>query len=107
MNLKRLLFIAFFIALSGCSAVNSTFSCNETASDRCLSIEQVDHMTRFADDYYASSQPSKFGGKKKVNSFKHRTQNQGSKELVWIAPWKDKFGVAYKAQTIKSNNAHA
>lgn len=104
MNLKCLMCISFFIALSGCSAVNSRFSCNETASDRCLSIEEVDRMTRFADDYHASSQPSKFGQKK---SFKSRTQNQSSKELVWIAPWKDKFGVAYQSQTIASNKAHA
>ncbi|WP_419421435.1 conjugal transfer protein (plasmid) [Legionella sp. D16C41] len=35
---------------SGCGTMNSNFSCNATAGDSCLSIEQVDAMTRFADD---------------------------------------------------------
>lgn len=107
MNLKHLMLVALFVALSGCSTGNSQFSCNETASDRCLSIEEVDRMTRFADDYYGSSQSSKFGEKKSFNSLKSRTQNQSSKELVWIAPWKDKSGVAYKAKTIEGNKVHA
>jgi conjugal transfer pilus assembly protein TraV len=35
--------------LSGCT-MNSKFSCNATAGDSCMTIEQVDAMTRFADD---------------------------------------------------------
>ncbi len=38
------------IGLSACSPVNSEFSCNKTAGDSCLTIEQVDAMTRYADD---------------------------------------------------------
>lgn len=36
--------------LTGCGTMNSNFSCNATAGDSCLTIEQVDAMTRFADD---------------------------------------------------------
>jgi conjugal transfer pilus assembly protein TraV len=35
--------------LSSCT-MNSKFSCNATAGDSCLTIEQVDAMTRFADE---------------------------------------------------------
>lgn len=35
--------------MSACAPINSEFSCNATANDRCMSIEQVDAMTRFAD----------------------------------------------------------
>lgn len=35
--------------LTGCGTMNSNFSCNATAGDSCLSIEEVDSMTRFAD----------------------------------------------------------
>ncbi|KTC84288.1 TraV family lipoprotein [Legionella brunensis] len=38
------------IFLTGCGTMNSNFSCNATAGDSCLTIEQVDAMTRFADD---------------------------------------------------------
>lgn len=47
----RMLFalsIAAF-AISGCSPMNSEFSCNATAGDSCMTIEQVDAMTRYAD----------------------------------------------------------
>lgn len=36
--------------LLGCAPVSSQFSCDKTAGDSCLTIEQVDAMTRFADD---------------------------------------------------------
>ena len=40
----------FSMFLTGCGTMNSNFSCNATAGDSCLTIEQVDAMTRFADD---------------------------------------------------------
>ena len=38
------------LTLTGCGTMNTNFSCNATAGDSCLTIEQVDAMTRFADD---------------------------------------------------------
>ncbi len=35
--------------MSACSPMNSEFSCNATAGDSCMTIEQVDAMTRYAD----------------------------------------------------------
>ena len=47
----KLLFLIFNLFLIvGCAPVNSEFSCNKTASDSCLTIEEVDAMTRFADE---------------------------------------------------------
>ena len=37
------------LLMSACSPMNSEFSCNATASDSCMTIEQVDAMTRYAD----------------------------------------------------------
>ena len=37
------------LVMSGCSPMNSEFSCNATAGDSCMTIEQVDAMTRYAD----------------------------------------------------------
>lgn len=41
---------SLFCVLSACSTVGSEFSCNKTAGDSCLTIEQVDSMTRYADE---------------------------------------------------------
>jgi len=93
--------------LSGCSTMNSTFTCNKTASDRCLSIEEVDRMTSFADDYNRAPHSSKFGSKQ-MSAQKSTTDNKdGANELVWIAPWKDSKGLAHKEQIIQSNQAKA
>lgn len=45
-----LLLSSLFCVLSACSTVGSEFSCNKTAGDSCLTIEQVDSMTRYADE---------------------------------------------------------
>lgn len=51
MNRRKMSGIALIsLALTGCGTMNSDFSCNATAGDSCLTIEQVDAMTRFADD---------------------------------------------------------
>ncbi|QDQ41172.1 TraV family lipoprotein (plasmid) [Legionella geestiana] len=53
--MKAPLFIAVLAGLlTGCGTMNSNFSCNATAGDSCLTIEQVDAMTRFADDVKSS-----------------------------------------------------
>lgn len=52
MRVDVLVFIAISTAsflMSACSPINSQFSCNATAHDSCMTIEQVDAMTRYAD----------------------------------------------------------
>ncbi|HAT2150930.1 TPA: TraV family lipoprotein [Legionella pneumophila] len=48
--IKKTLILLIYMGLTGCGPINSNFSCNATAGDSCLTIEQVDAMTRFADD---------------------------------------------------------
>lgn len=50
MNKRVLVSMMLAALLTGCGTMNSNFSCNATAGDSCLTIEQVDAMTRFADD---------------------------------------------------------
>lgn len=69
--------------LSACSPINSQFSCNATAHDRCMSIEQVDAITRFADGNSPHSnarinQLSRLDGVRD-----ERTNHPGAK--VWLA----------------------
>lgn len=71
--------------LSACSPMNSEFSCNATAGDSCMTIEQVDAMTRYAD----------VGRKKHGSTSKQHSrlaaQNQQDSALVWVAPHHTSF----------------
>ena len=44
-QLIRILLLATVSILTGCSSMNSQFSCNKTAGDGCLSMEEVNAMT--------------------------------------------------------------
>lgn len=61
------------LLMSACSPMNSEFSCNATAGDSCMTIEQVDAMTRFSDGAQAqNAQPS--------------AQHNKGHTYVWVAP---------------------
>lgn len=100
MKLKLILIFVAIASLSGCGTMSSSFSCNKTATDSCLSIEEVDKMTRFADDYYRPT--SKFSSSNKVSS-KERLATKERDETIWIAPWKDKKGLVHKEQVINKH----
>ena len=71
-----------FACLTACSPVNSEFSCNKTAGDSCLTIEQVDSMTRFADDPIVIKKSYKTKIKKKSDFYLSQNDRDSS---VWIA----------------------
>lgn len=78
MNYLRVMAGAFAIlVLSACAPINTQFSCNETAGDKCLSIEEVHAMTEHVD-------------KEVPLSGECTTCNR--KHAIWFAPWKDKNG---------------
>jgi conjugal transfer pilus assembly protein TraV len=73
-KLFKIFSASLMISLAGCGTMNSHFSCNVTAGDSCLTIEEVDAMTRFADD-----RPSKL----KARSPVHYTKVKG--QTIWVA----------------------
>lgn len=86
MNTRKMSGIALIsIALTGCGTMNSNFSCNATAGDSCLTIEQVDSMTRFADD----GVPNR--SKRNMMKAENSLQSQGAVatmrngQSVWVA----------------------
>lgn len=87
MRLQVIAFIAISttsLLMSACSPMNSEFSCNATASDSCMTIEQVDAMTRYADGEsrhgHSSRHQRSIGGVSRYGS-----ANQTSAK-VWVAP---------------------
>ncbi len=65
--------------ISACSPINSEFSCNATAGDSCMTIEQVDAMTRYADGTRAQN----------AHSVSQQKQDHHVHPLVWVAPRND------------------
>ena len=87
MKPRKMSFIALFaLTLIGCGTMNSDFSCNATAGDSCLTIEQVDAMTRFADD--GAPNKSKRHRMKAENSLQTNqgaVANMENGQSVWVA----------------------
>lgn len=86
MNRRKMSGIALIsLALTGCGTMNSDFSCNATAGDSCLTIEQVDAMTRFADDGLQNR------SKRNMMKAENSLQSQGAVatmrngQSVWVA----------------------
>ena len=69
------------LLLTACSPINSNFSCNATAGDHCLTIEQVDSMTQYADGNTVYHTPhSKLSVKQRAH-FSQDTRDTS----IWIA----------------------
>ena len=98
----RALVTLVFVSLAGCSTMNSDFSCNLSAGDSCLTIEDVDSMTRFADGAVSQYRPRKVIQKTTIIRKPARPylSEKSDEQPVWIAPWKDKAGVAHEATTL-------
>ena len=74
------------LLLTGCGTMNSNFSCNATAGDSCLTIDQVDAMTRFADN--VKPVPPIRGMMKAENNFQNfegKVIKQNNGQSVWVA----------------------
>ena len=84
--MKTNLLLLFSLGLIGCGPINSQFSCNATAKDSCLTIEQVEAMTHFAN----GSKPTHFTNKRKrmqntalLNDGRVVKQDNG--QSIWLA----------------------
>ena len=74
------------VLLTGCGTMNSNFSCNVTAGDSCLTIEQVDAMTRFADDVKpASPRRGMMKAENNLQNFEGKVIKQNNGQSVWVA----------------------
>ncbi|HAT1987790.1 TPA: TraV family lipoprotein [Legionella pneumophila] len=74
------------LLLTGCGTMNSNFSCNATAGDSCLTIEQVDAMTRFADDVKPVPQRrAKLRAENNLQNFEGKVIKQNNGQSVWVA----------------------
>ena len=82
--MKILFCIMAIMLINGCAPVNSEFSCNKTAGDSCLTIEQVDAMTSFADAPVINSKSRKPSWKASRDT-KPRLYVSQQESNIWIA----------------------
>lgn len=71
--------------LSACSTMNSKFSCNATAGDACMSMEEVDARTEDKDIHLIA--PSQV---KPPVVYKTKVRR------IWVAPYADKQGIKHR-----------
>ena len=87
--MKRSMFVLMpilSVLLTGCGTMNSNFSCNATAGDSCLTIEQVDAMTRFADDVKpVPPRRGKLRAENTLQNFEGKIIKQNNGQNVWVA----------------------
>lgn len=83
------LVLASVITLTACSTMNSNFSCNATAGDTCLSLDDVNAMTEGR-----AASPITIIRKEK------RPLMKAEVKRVWIAPFADNKGVKHQGALV-------
>jgi hypothetical protein len=95
--MKLFILLPLFILFTACTSVlapiNSDFSCNATADDRCLSIEEVNEMTKInSNDIKPKTNCKSCQQKRRV--LDRRTQS------IWIPPEVDAKGQVKPANVV-------
>ena len=94
---KILSLVPLLCFLSACTSViapiNSDFSCNATADDRCLSIEEVNEMTKIVPQNTKPAPKCQSCGQKR-RALNQRTQS------IWIPPQVDAKGELKPANVV-------
>ena len=84
------------LLMSACSPINSEFSCNATAGDSCMTIEQVDAMTHYADGARAQNAHSAYQQKR----------GNPAHPYVWVMPQNNGRQNELGAAQTSTLNAH-
>lgn len=95
MKTSILTLTAVMVLMSGCSTMNDRFGCNQTASDTCLTIDEVHAMTEPKGTYYKRSV---FKGSELPKGYKNMAGT------LWIAPHKNQSGALIPERSIALND---
>lgn len=99
MNIKLIL-ITVVCLLSGCATMDSSLSCNQTAFDSCMTIEQADALSAHDEDKHGSA-----------NTYKGASNSIDTKSLagtrVVISPWVDADGQSHSGEVLNFSSKGA
>jgi len=84
------------LLLGGCSIMNDKFSCNLTATDNCLTIDEVNAMTEGKSVVKIEKR-----SRSQVWQSQRLTDNKNSEgDKLWIAPRKDEKGIMHGSSLV-------
>ena len=100
-TVKTLFLSMVLLQLCACAPMNTQFSCNATAGDHCLSIEEVNSMTESHEEHAGI-------WRERVHAAPMKAERSSSKpsrfskntQTIWVAPWIDKQGVRHQDDTL-------
>lgn len=97
--------IAFFLSLTGCAGMNSSFGCNARAGDSCTPVSKVNKNAEAGDYDNVESGSDSSAAQSNTQTFGYTNQNAGynvttpipgepirfgeTVQRVWIAPYQD------------------
>jgi len=84
------LLIPAVMLVTSCATMNNDFSCNLTASDRCLNLDEVNAMTEDKDMQVSS----------KIAQNRHASAAPEKGRKIWIAPWKEANGLSHGGEYV-------
>lgn len=83
----KLSFLLGAVSLCSCAPINTDFSCNVTAGDKCMSIEEVNAMT---ESHGVETRHMKNSSK----TYRQRAVRDAT-QTIWLAPWVDASGALH------------
>ena len=92
----KLSLVSVVMLSSACAPINTQFSCNATAGDRCLSIEEVNAMTE-VDEVKKPVNIKQIPARRKANTKHARLAHT---QTIWMAPWTDEKGARHTNDTL-------
>ena len=89
------------LQLAACAPMNTQFSCNATAGDHCLSIEEVNAMTESHEEHAGVWRERVHVApiKRSRRPF-NPSRMTSNTHTIWVAPWTDKQGVRHQDDTL-------
>jgi conjugal transfer pilus assembly protein TraV len=97
---KMMMLVLSTVMLIGCSPVNTQFSCNATAGDHCLSIEEVDAMTQTHEVHAGGWRERVRMAPMKADRSENTKRLAQAPRTIWVAPWRDERGVLHQNDTL-------
>ena len=93
--------LMLLLMLDSC-AMNTQFSCDATAGDKCLNVEEVDNLSKQGltlENMPSNINPSQIAS---IPTEAPREAGMGP-ERIWIAPYTDAAGVAHEGSFVVIN----
>ena len=100
-TVKALFLSLSLLQLCACAPMNTQFSCNATAGDHCLSIEEVNAMTESHEEHEGAwRERVRVVPMKAERSSSSASRLAHNTQTIWVAPWTDKQGVRHQDDTL-------